>query len=142
MHGCLLNLGWLRTALAGLRCQTCEGPCSEACAPGGRPEMADKACLCGNDSPGLTRSISIPRSGSDNSCITHLAMKGCKTQRTLSLPESGYSLWLIRAAPQAALPMQEQREEILNVGTYGTMFSVHSSLDVWFQRWDNLSNLV
>lgn len=87
------RLGWLCVALASLRCQTCEGPCSEVCAPGGRPKMADKACLCGNDSPGLTRSISIPCSASENSCITHLATKGCKTQLTLSLPVSRDSLW-------------------------------------------------
>lgn len=45
------HLGWLRTALASPQCQTCEGPCSEVCTPGGQPEMADKACLRGNDFP-------------------------------------------------------------------------------------------
>ena len=99
LHGCSLNLpslqhlGWLCAAWASPQCQMCEGPCCEVCAPGGQPEIADKACLHSNDSPGLTRSLSIPCSASKNSCITHFATKGCKTQLTLSLPVSRDSLW-------------------------------------------------
>lgn len=48
--------------------------------------MADKGCLCGSDSL-------RPCSVSENSCITHLAMKGCKTQLSLSVLVSRDSLW-------------------------------------------------
>lgn len=87
------QLWFVHAALASPQCQTCQGSCSEVCAPGGRPEMADKACWHGSDSPGLTWSISIPRSATENSCIIHLAMNNCKTQLTLSVLVSWDSLW-------------------------------------------------
>lgn len=68
------------------------GPCSEVFAPGEQPEMADKSCLCGNDFSSLTRSIPVPCSVSENSCITHLAKKDCKSQLALSVLVSRDSL--------------------------------------------------
>lgn len=84
--------------------------------------MADKACLHGSDSPGLTRSISIPLSATENSCITHLAMNDCKTQLTLSVLVSRDSLWsylgnIPACAASIRVPqtlLYGQREETLN----------------------------
>lgn len=111
--------------------------------------MADKACLRGDDSPALTRSVSTLCSASENSCATHLAMKSCKTPPALSLMVSRGSLrpypnvfcprWEHGAAPNRSV---RAKALIPSTGTQGTTLSVFTamvSLAICFQRWADCS---
>lgn len=104
------------------------GPCSEVLTPGEQSEMTDKGCLCGNDFPSLTRSIPVPCSVSENSCITHLAKKGCKTQLTLSVLVSRDSLWPYPGSIPACAA---------HTGSIGKKFSMHGYKNSVLGSWQS-----